>query len=76
MLLMIRRLTFTAYVLPRSGRRNGRRLQTEYASAAILVRVSTLVSEQGLDRRSARVPLQPTRLFVEAFDGRQFFRLV
>ena len=73
MLLMIRRLSFTAYVFPSSWRPNGRRLQAKYTSAAILVRARTLVSEERLDRLSASVPLLPARLFVEAFDCRQLF---
>ena len=63
------------YVFPRSGRCNGRRLRTKYASAAIVVRVCTFLSEQSIDRRSKGVPLQPARLFVKAFDRRQLFGL-
>ena len=52
-----------------------RRFITEYAPAAILVRVRTFVGEQRLNGSSACMPLQPTRLVVQPPDRRQLLEV-
>jgi len=52
-----------------------RRFIAEYASAAILMRARAFVGEQCLDGRTACMPLQPTRLFVQPPDRRQLLEV-
>jgi hypothetical protein len=60
----LRALTFRSEVRLRIGQ-GGWRLVSEYATPAIGVRLTPVLLDEGVHRRSPRLPLQPAGLLVQ-----------